>query len=335
MASSTPASDGGLSTSQLAVICIAAFAFFMGAVLATIMIYRRKRRRHVDVEAPKEYPALRATENMEVDTDPKGKTALGAISSKLRAWSKPRSLRSGTHLEVGSTSGDSCPSRGQVSAHQDQSALSIVQSKFGQLRTSDQDIQTAEAVRLEAYPGFVGNSIMLDPAGYEPPQSPQPQQSPRVDPIPETAIAEITIPPEAHAQNMRQDRLSLYFGHPFPSYAAPASLNRGSPNLPSDAALDDDTSTSIDTTLSDDEREEPPQRVPTPVKIGFPPEASSAERVGSVALLTQRASTASAPSPSLGAYLQAQPRLPSPAPEAAEDTVAKRPTMPNWDYHFF
>jgi len=164
-------------------------------------------------------------------------------------------------------------------------------------------------------------------------------------------------------QNMRQDRLSLYFGHPFPSYTAPsASPDRGSPNLPSTANpdvnasyVDDDTSTSIDTTLSDDggreEGQNPPQRVPTPVKVGFPPEASSAERVGSVALLTQRASTSSAPSlsPRLGGYMQpassvAQPRLPSPtalvqnlAPSTlnAEETVAKRPTIPNWDYHFF
>ena len=323
-----------------------------------------------------------------MDIQSKGKTMFGAVSSKLRAWSKPRSLQSAANVEAGSTSSSSnCPSRGQVSATQDQSALAIVQSKFGQLRTpSDQEIQTAEAVRLQAYPGFVGNSIMLDPAGSETAQQHQSPQVPQqgytaVSPgprgadadrnsksVPETAIgpspAEISIPPEVHAmQNMRQDRLSLYFGHPFPSYAAPsASPNRGSPNLPSTgnpdvnaSYIDDDTSTSIDTTLSDDEgREEgqdAPQRVPTPVKVGFPPEASSAERVGSVALLTQRASATSfaSLSPRLGGYLQpaslaVQPGLPSPVPPGqelapstlnVEETVAKRPTIPNWDYHFF
>jgi hypothetical protein len=401
-AATTPASDqsatGGLSTSQLVTVSIAGFAFVVGAVFAAIMIYRRKRRKHADVEAPKEFPALRATENAppgepepQMDVQNRGNTMFGAISSKLRTWSKPRSLQSAANPDVGSTSSSSvCPSRGQISAHQDQSALSIVQSKFGQLRTaSDQDIQTPEAVRLQTYPAFVGNSIMLDPAGSE---TAQQQQSPQVQQqgytavspgpwgadadqnsksVPDAVIgpspAEISIPPEVHAmQNMRQDRLSLYFGHPFPSYAAPsASPNRGSPNLPSTANpdvnasyIDDDTSTSIDTTLSDDEgreeRQDAPQRVPTPVKVGFPPEASSAERVGSVSLLTQRASTSSAPSlsPRLGGYMQpaglaVQPRLPSPVPpgqelapstlnaDGSEETVAKRPTIPNWDYHFF
>ena len=57
-AATTPASNqsasGGLSTSQLVTVSIAGFAFVVGAVFAAIMIYRRKRRKHADVEAPKE-----------------------------------------------------------------------------------------------------------------------------------------------------------------------------------------------------------------------------------------------------------------------------------------
>jgi hypothetical protein len=326
------------------------------------MIYRRKRRKTVDVETPKEYPALRATENLppgelEGRTARKGKTKLGAVSSKLRAWSKPRSLPSGANDAGSTSSGSNCPSRGQISATQDQSALAIVQSKFGQLRRgSDQSVQTAEAVRLQAIPGFVGSSLMIDPA--EPTHQQQqshPVESPawRADvatPPPEAVIrpslAEISIPPEAHT--MRQDRLSLYFGHPFPSHAAPsASPNPASPKLPAGNAnasyIDDDTSTSIDTTLSDDEgRDEGPQRIPTPVKVGFPPEASSAERVGSATMLTQRASAASMPaiSPRLGypqGGLLIQPQLSGQesAVNSDSETVAKRPTIPNWDYHFF
>jgi hypothetical protein len=397
--SNQTASRGPLSTGQLVTISIAGFAFVVAALFAVIMVYRRKRRKSVDIEAPKEYPALRASENFQPGPEPesrtdfptKSKNKFLGISSKLRTWSKPRSLRSTANHDTGSTSNSSnCPSRGQISAHQNESALAIVQSKFGQLRTApDEDAQIPESAG-QAYPSYVGNSLMLAPAGVElveQQQSPQlhkeslgsygveslgPWTDQKAKPSPEIVIRprpELSIPPaEVQAmQNLRDDRLSLYFGYPFPGYtASPASPNRASPNLASTSNnvdanvsyIDDDTSTSIDTTLSDDETreqgQEPEQRVPTPIRVGFPPGASSEERIASTPVLTRGGSAAPAPalSPRLGAYAQpgslvVQPQLLSSAPrgeeltpgpvnaDASEGTVAKQPTMPNWDYHFF